>query len=238
MLNATTGNFVERSVPAITSHGYTEAIQRTYDGGHRVYVVAGRELSSVTSIISRVFGSPFPDGALPYLEHARARGNEVHRCAAILSGLEPGHTLDWETVHHEVAPRVRCFERWRDEHYWTPQYVETAFISLRYGFAGSPDQVGYFSEGSAALDEIADPFTFVLDLKPPSAWFVRLQLIAYAIAVKEAMGLSLLPKRIALYLSDDKPARYPIIDQSARDRDRFLSVLNVFNIGIEEGVWA
>jgi len=228
-----TASYTDQEVPAITIGGETRALQRTYESGERVYILGNPldamrkvELPSVTTIIRRIYGNPFPEGAEPYLEHARARGNEVHRSIAMLSrGVE----LDWETVHHEVRPRLACFDHFRRETSWMPQYVETAFVSLRYGFAGSPDQVGYFDQ--------REPFTFVLDCKPPTAWFVRLQLSFYAIAVKESLGLSTLPKRMPVYLRDDKPACHPILDRNARDRDRALSIMNTFNIGIEEGVW-
>ena len=56
---------------------------------------------SVTSILNKIFGDPFPPEASANVEFAQRRGQEVHRVLSYLSGGYPGYTVDLETADRE-----------------------------------------------------------------------------------------------------------------------------------------
>lgn len=208
---------------------------RTWEDGRREYLRShglvgffNEPYVSVTTVLSRVFGEPFPEEARANVEHARERGIEVHRTVALLSGGVKGMTADLASIDPEVAPRVKLIRNWMRERRWRPIYVERAFFSKKYGIAGTPDQVGKF-------EDTDENFT-VLELKPWTASRARLQTAGYSILVRECLELDYVPFRVVLHVKDDR-IHETWHKRHARDRNVFLSALNCHGFGIEEGIW-
>lgn len=200
---------------------------RTWEDGRREYINVDKTYVSITTVLSRVFGEPFPEEARRYIEHARERGTEVHRTVALLSGAVQGMTANPETIDPEVAPRVKLICDWVEERHWSPVYIERAFFSDRYGIAGTPDQVGKF-----AGDE---EFT-VLEFKPWVASRAQLQTAGYSLLVRESLDLPYVPNRVVLHVKDTH-IREIWHQRHAHDRDVFLSALNCYKFGLDEGIW-
>lgn len=205
------------------------------DDAGRWYTFQGadaRKLISVTSVMSKVFGLPFPPEAANNAEYAKARGTEVHRAVALLSGGRPGFTLDWSTLDPDVEPRVRLFDEWRKLRRWKPMYVEVAFRSMSWGLAGTPDQVGVF-------DDDVDQLT-IMELKPATAPMAALQMAGYALLVKECLKYKKVVRRLTLNLVEGRSARdieRPPATDNRRDRDAILAALACFNYGLDKRMW-
>jgi hypothetical protein len=197
--------------------------------GDRWYSCGTLRGPSVTTVRSRIFGSPFPREAADNVEFARQRGTEVHEAIRLLCGGEPGATLNWESLDPEVHPRVEAFCEWRERRKWEPIYVERPFFSERYCFGGTPDQVGRFTEDDSER-------LVVLDFKPVTAILVGFQLAGYALAVKHELGLDYVIQRVALHLGDGV-AKEREMRAHGEDRNAFLSALSLFNYGIKHGAW-
>lgn len=181
---------------------------------------------SVTTVLRCIFGKPFPKEANDAAEFARKRGIEVHRAIAILCGVKPGFTLNWDSLDPVVRPRVESFQKWAYCAQWKPVLVEQALFSRRYRFGGTPDQVGHFAVGHTAT---------VLDFKPLEAPLAGLQLAGYAILAKENLGFQFVERR-ALHLGDGIAQPRELGDH-ATERDVFLAALSCFNYGHRKGLW-
>lgn len=184
-------------------------------------------LVSCTTVIGKIFGRGFPSVAAAAAEHAGERGTEVHNAVRLFSGGVPGMELDWDTLDDEVRPRIEKWRKWTRRVLWVPVHVETAFMSRRYQFACTPDQVGRFS-GVGDLG--------VLEIKPPQSKTVGLQTAAQALAVRECLELDYVPDRIVVYLGEDK-CRDEVLPKPKTDRDAFLSALNCYRYGSDKGVF-
>ena len=177
---------------------------------------------SCTTVINKMFGPGFPPEAAAAAEHARERGQEVHKAVQLLSGGISGMELDWDTLDHEVRPRVELFAEWMTNSLWRPLHIEAAFFDPEYQFACTPDQVGTF-EGSA--DQV-----HVLEIKPATSKTAGLQTAAQALAVKKSLGLNRVVKRTVLHLGAKKCV--PVeLDKPATDRDDFLAALRCYRAG-------
>lgn len=205
--------------------GRDVAVVHTDDG--RFYIRQGRRVASVTTIIKRIYPHLFANVNAITLEHARQRGEEVHRALALLWGAKVNHTLDWDSLDPEVRPRVRLINAWLLDNEWVPVHVERSFFSTTYDIGGTPDQVGSFGE---------DPGMHVLDFKPLDALTADIQLAGYSICVTESLGLVTPPRRITLNVNAKKiqPIEY---ERHGRDQAEFLNALGAYSYGIRKGMW-
>jgi hypothetical protein len=223
---------MKRDYSSSTVKGFddSEVTVKTYEEGGRYYHIQSppeSSLTSVTTVLSKVFGDPFPEAALPFIDHARERGIEWHRTISLLSGAIEGVTADIDTIDPEVLPRVLLVRQWMKDRGWVPKYIERAFWCGKYGIAGTPDQVGHFED---------DPEMWaILDFKPWLAPRAALQLAGYSLIVRECLGLEYVPKRISLHVG----YRLKEIQHTNHHRDKttFLSALNCYNYGEEKGLW-
>lgn len=200
---------------------------------------------SVTTIIRRIYGDLFKDVPEGQLDYARRVGIETHRAIKYLSrAVQDG--LDWDGLDPEVEPKVIAFDEWMREERWVPVHVEQCFYDDELRLAGTPDQVGYFSDGYArevvennrGLPDFIENRLWIADWKPKVAKLVGLQLAGYAMLVKKCLGLNYVPGRLSLHLDKDRVHRQKEYKKHARDRNAFISCLNAHAYGIEEGVWA
>jgi len=172
---------------------------RYFDATH-TYTVGDRAIAHVTGVLKAA-------GVINdywFTEIGRQRGSAVHMAAALLDqGRLDGSSVD---------PRIRGYlegyldfkARYRPD--WT--HVEEIVYSPTYNYAGRVDRAGYLN-GTDRL--------WVVDLKTgaPQRW-VRLQLVAYAQALREETGehyarASLELKadgRFTLTPYDNEPHRY------------------------------
>lgn len=69
---------------------------------------------SVTFVrVSRVLDHYYP---IVYgSDEAMERGSAIHKATGLLDGLEPGRTLDWDTLDESLHGYVRAWERWKRE---------------------------------------------------------------------------------------------------------------------------
>jgi len=192
----------------------------------RIYLRQARRYPSVTTAIGAVFPHLFANVGAATLQHAQDRGKEVHKALALLYGAKVNHTLNWDTLDPEVAPRVKLIHEWLKKQRWNPLYVERAFYSDVYGFGGTPDQVGRFGP---------EPPMVVLDFKPRDPKTADIQLAGYGIAVQESLGLPSAPARLSLNVGDSvQPVEYT---RHARDAADFLHVLGAYNYGVRRSFW-
>lgn len=199
-------------------------VKQNKQGRTYYWAGAGSEgFVSCTTVIGRIYGLPFPAVAAAAGEHARDRGVEVHEAIKLMCGGVEGKTLNWRSLDPEVAPRVEMFAQWLSDSEWKPVHVERAFLSKRYGFACTPDQVGQMPWSERL---------WVLDVKPATAKTVGLQTAAQALAVKESLGLSYSVGRMVVHIGADK-LRDVELDKPKTDRDAFLSALHSYRYGTD-----
>ena len=202
-------------------------VVHTFDEGGRFYHLdAEKVYPSVTTIISRIYGDPFPEAARGHVEHALERGVEWHRSVALLSGVVPGMTANLETMDPEVLPRVLMVREWMNERGWVAEYIERAFYSHKYRIAGVPDQVGRFR---------LVPRLWILDFKPWTAPRAALQLAGYSLMVRECLNLDYVPGRISLHIG--KAIKEEQHMNHSTDKNAFLSALNCYNYGMGKKLW-
>lgn len=216
-----------------TWDGVEVVVDSREDG--RTYITPEGTYVSVTSVLSQIYGDLFPPEAAAHVEHARDRGIELHRTMALLCGASPGLTANLDTIDPEVKIRVDLIREWMEDMSWHPVHVEKAFVSTRFRFAGTPDQVGYF-DPCCQTDLTRRSSLVVLDFKPLQAPLARLQIAAYALLVRESLELDYAPRRIKLGVGQDV-VRLQEYEQHARDRDLWLSALNCYRYGQEEKLW-
>jgi hypothetical protein len=197
-------------------------------GGARIYLKQGKRYPSVTTVIGRVFPGLFDGISGKVMEHARSRGQEVHRAMALLAGVQPNVTLDWDSLDVEVRPRVAKLQRWLDDNRWRPFHVERSFFSDLYGTAGTVDQTGYLGDETALT---------VLDFKPELAPMARIQLAGYALCVEESLGLEYVPNRVSLHHSAKAEVRDTRYTKHFKDKADFLNILGAHHVGSAEGWW-
>lgn len=201
------------------------AFNITQRDNQRWYDVDDRALPSATTVIGAVWPFTVPPSVEATAEHARDRGQEVHR--AIQYSTEG--RLDRSSLDPEVKPRVEAFEDWQERTGWIANYVEASFWHLDHGYGCTPDQVGWFP------DE-AEQRVRILEIKPATAATVGLQTIAAAMAVRKCLGLKYTPERHVLFISEHG-AREEILTKRGQDRAGFLAALTCFNYGIERKLW-
>lgn len=185
----------------------------TFDEDQHRYFLDGREIGSVTTILSGVglkktdFG---PDGDW----YAR-RGTMVHKaCHYLDQGV-----LDWNTVDERIVGYVRAWEDWKEFTGVEIVKSEGKVFSETWWYAGTEDKVVRGFLGS--LDDMG------LDLKtgaPDAA--DQLQTAGYVMARCPSDYFN--KKRAALYLKED--GKWELKPHEERgDFNIFQSAVNLYN---------
>lgn len=152
-------------------------------------------------------------------EHA-ARGHAVHACCQFL--IEGN--LDWSTVHPDILPRVKAFERFLDGSRPRLILAEKPLYSKTWMFGGTPD----------LLLEIAGRIT-IIDIKSgASGLAAMLQTAAQGILLMERLEFKQPPARYALELRRDGGMRM-VHHSNPGDKIMFLNALAITNRKINEG---
>lgn len=106
---------------------------------HR-YTYKGKHVASVTQVQKAAgLSKDYSDVDPKVLAHAAARGTAVHTA---IEKLNLGN-LEWPKVHEEIAPRVKAYQQFVDEHQWSHACSERKYYSRKWDYAGGMDEVGY-----------------------------------------------------------------------------------------------
>ena len=136
-----------------------------FDAATHTYTLDGVRVPSVTQIIQSLL--PLPPIDPWYLE----RGRATHLACEL---LDRG-TLDWSSVDSEIEPRVRAWEKFRQD--WPAEILanELPLASEKYQFAGTLDRM-------LISDRVAPT---LIDLKNSFSPQYYLQLAGYSILWRE-----------------------------------------------------
>ena len=105
----------------------------TFDPVQHRYTLNGVVIPGITFILEN---TGFVDKSWFKPEHAE-RGHAVHAaCQFLIEG-----NLDWPTVHPEILPRIKGFEKFLHDFKHGLVSAETPMYSSMWKFAGTPDLV-------------------------------------------------------------------------------------------------
>lgn len=123
------------------------------DTKNHAYYLDGKRLFSVTE---RLAGMGIIDQRW-YTPEGRVRGKATHTACSFIEG----EGLDWESLKDTekalsvpISPYVRAWEKFLKETGWKSELIEQPFASELYQFAGTPDRVGTFRDGTPAILDI------------------------------------------------------------------------------------
>lgn len=173
------------------------------------YVVAGRELPGVTTVLSAVGIIDYSMIPERIREQALERGSYVHEATA----MDDRGELDYDSLDPRLVPYLDAYRAFRDESGFVPEIIEEPVASESMGYAGTPDRLGKLGRQK-----------IILDIKTGSVpdW-AGLQLAAY----KQLCGGA--PHRYVVCLTAE--GRYslstPYTDTS--DIRVFMGALSVYN---------
>lgn len=179
------------------------------------YRIDGRIVPSVTEVIGAVLPGWQADSF--YLSRGRAMHHACH--------LADEGRLDWDSVHPEIAGRVRAWQKFREDFPAKVVASETPIGHRIYGFAGTLDRV---------LESYGE--LIICDLKSSIAAQVRLQLAAYRMLwsyggpADAPMIHPMIRRAVAVELHDDAyKTLWMRPDELLRCEKQFLACLSVFN---------
>jgi len=158
-----------------------------------------------------------------------ARGRIVHKATALLDGWNSAPGLDWSTLDQAFHGYAHAWERFKRESGFKPLRIERPVRSVRYGYCGTPDRVGWLPQ------KRGDVLTLV-DIKTSQAvegWWA-FQVAAYAVA-DEAMFGQRIRLRQSVILRPTGRYDLPPAWGSPSDWPIFLSFLNVFRVLTRRG---
>lgn len=118
-----------------------------FDPVEHAYRWQGRRVPGVTTIIRGALGDPFERVAANVLEHARQRGQAVHKACE----LDDAGDLDESTVDARIVPYVEAWRAFRREFKFEVLCAERPLYSPTYGYAGTPDVVARLADGSLCI---------------------------------------------------------------------------------------
>lgn len=124
------------SLPEITVESIGNERHYYKDGGY-----VGRSVTTIQSIA-------LDDGSIPAhvpedtWNHAGERGRAIHEAIRMLEGGYPGMTLDRDSLHHEVLPRIEAYEAFKADEDWQPELIERAVVHDVLGYGGTMDAFG------------------------------------------------------------------------------------------------
>lgn len=181
----------------------------TFDAALHRYLVAGREIPSVTRVLAENGLGP-PEWLEPVLLRGAADiGTLVHNATLLIDEGD----LDWRTVHPHLLPYLRAYEAFRQRTEFLVDAAEERVLIADGRCAGTLDRRGRFP-GNAIQEAIVDIKTGVA--LPAHA----LQLAAYALPFSNHH------RRFGLYLKRDGTYR---LKEYADPEDArvFLAMLDV-----------
>ena len=208
-------------------------VHETSDG-MRWYVVEGRYLPSVTTVLGKIFNHPDwarYDLSSPAVIYARNKGRAVHKACYWLA---KGRRLKPESIDPALEPYIAQFENFLIETKFETEEAEFLAVSRRNGFAGRGDLWGKMP--GDGLDLIRNKFGaktgHLIDIKTGviqvnmAGW----QTAAYLRAYREMRDLLNVPcKRSVLHLDGGKPDGWRLVAlDDPDDWPVFLSALNCF----------
>ena len=147
----------------------------TFDAATHRYTKGERRVYSVTQVIDRGgLGADFSMVPEARMREATQRGRWVHDAVQFLDEGD----LDDATVPGHIAGYVEAYRSFRGDTGYEPIACEVRLYSPTYGYAGTPDKIGWLG-----------PWRILLDVKTPlslAAGPVLLQLAAYEHLWREA----------------------------------------------------
>lgn len=175
------------------------------------YTLDGVRLPSVTQVIDRVLPRAFEAS-----EWHKQRGAVLHRCTE----LADAGRLKWDTVHPEVLPRVKAWQKFRRDCPGVIAMNERKLHHPLYHYAGTMDRAIFF-----------ETELFIVDLKSSVTPQVRLQLAAYSLLWSAIKGNKPPQGAVAVELRDDETYRTLWLNKAElRQAEReWLAVLTVYN---------
>lgn len=199
--------------------------------GMRWYVVEGRHLPSVTTVLGKIFNHPDwarYDLSSPAVIYARNKGRAVHKACYWLA---KGRRLKPESIDPALEPYIAQFENFLLETEFETAEAEFLAVSQRHGYAGRGDLWGRMPDGKGG--HLIDIKTGVIQTDM-AGW----QTAAYLRALREMKGLQQVPcKRSVLHLDGGKPDGWRLVAlDNPDDWPVFLSALNCFKASEMRGM--
>lgn|SRR5574340_48203 len=176
---------------------------------HR-YTVDGRDVPSVTQVISRVFPELYAHSG----DFAKQRGSIAHKAIALdLEGV-----LDEDSVSPVIAPYLAAARRFLAESHIKVMAFERRLYSPTYGYAGTLDVIGLDGKSPALWDwKTGAP-----------GWQAGLQTAAYVQMWQEAAG-DVIRARFAVHLHDDGSFTVTSYPNFKSDFADFCAALRVYH---------
>ncbi len=178
----------------------------------------GIVLPSVTHILATVY----PQISRYTSEEHLARGRIVHRATALVDGWNGAPGVNWSTVDPAFHGYVHGWERFKGESGLKPLRIERPVRSVRYGFCGTPDRVGWLPQKRGDVLTILD----IKTSQAAEAWWA-LQLAAYMVADEATFGQRI-QLRQSVILRPDGRYTLPPAWTSPSDWPMFLAFLYVY----------
>lgn len=179
---------------------------------------------SVTQIGDTLGFTDFDNVPGKTLEHKRAIGDAAHYACHL---LDTDQDLDWSTVHEEVAPYVLAYLNFQDEMSVVVEDSETPGIHTVNGMSYS-----FTRDKIVRIGNLQHRFVVELKCAYKEEAFWKYQLAGYDIATKRIRDGEYLG-RLAVQLKPDGTYKtFPY--ENPRDKDRFLYMLAVVQIKIDE----
>lgn len=191
----------------------------TFEPGSHTYRLDGRLIPNVTRVIeplAELWRVP-----RDVLEAAQVRGTRVHKVCE----LEDLGTLDESSVNEALGGYLAGWRRFKAEHGFEPDLIETRIVNVARQYAGTLDRTGYMRVGTRRRYVLLDIKSGIL------TECAGVQTAAYKAGLP--VGARAWPKPITLRagvkLSEDGTYRLRIFDDDDLDLAVFYSCLTVFN---------
>ena len=188
-----------------------------FEPSTHTYTLSGQVIPAVTKIIGQVLPRRY-ECANWYLE----KGAALHACIHLLVQGK----LRWESVDERIAGRLRAWVKFQSENKTIIVGSEERYFSERYQFAGTCDARINFGKENVLVDVKSS-------LEPQ----LGPQLGAYALLLKENKLYASIA--CGLWLREDSTYRVKWFTASElrRAEQVFLSCLNVYRFGKQEGLY-
>lgn len=199
-------------------------VRETSDG-MRWYVVEGRHLPSVTTVLGKIFHHPDWVGydlSSPAVIYARNKGRAVHTACYWIA---KGRRLDPASIDPALEPYITQFENFLMETRFEAEEAEFIAVSRLYGYAGRGDLWGQMPVDMGRAGRLIDIKTGVIQVDM-AGW----QTAAYLRAFREMRGLQQVPcRRSVLHLDGGEADGWRLVAlDDPDDWPVFLSALNCF----------
>jgi len=135
ILDKKTGHVEPWAALQLAAYTLLDAPVEFTEEGH-LYHHEGARLPSVTGILK---DEGFVDTTF-FNDHARERGSLVH----LATHLDDIGELDESSIDPVIAPYLEAWRRFRRESGFVIEISEKPMRSSIYGYAGTPDSIGYF----------------------------------------------------------------------------------------------